>query len=154
MIDPFLAKTDCETRAAFSNLFHHHICCGSFPTMTSSQAGRTPVVTRSDLAADLTALLGLSGRDLASLLVHQNDSVDSPAPTLVPAASASTLHADYSTSTATPDTSVALSAAYLREMQDLQRSGLERRLAGLGEGIDRVRERGEGVQGALAEVKL
>jgi hypothetical protein len=74
--------------------------------------------------------------------------------------SASSLLSTLSPASAAPvsvdtlDKAVALSAAYTKDMRALQQQGLEMRLERAGEGIEGVRERAEGVQAALGEVKL
>lgn len=124
--------------------------------MTSSNPQPTigSKITRNQISNDIFLLL--------SLPVGQ--SLDLLSPKQIKSASPSTASASHLLSTFSPsvspgdfaaiEKSVALSAAYTKDMRALQQQGLEGQLENAGQGIEGVRERAEGVQAALGEVKI
>jgi hypothetical protein len=120
----------------------------------SSKPTTTPALTQTDILNDLSTLLSLPPTTIQTLLAQKQP----PHPSNQ-AESASLLLSTFSPSAGQTDpkgvdAGVNLSVAYTRDMRSLQVQGLEAQLEKAGEGIEGVRDRAEGVQTALAEVKM
>lgn len=120
----------------------------------SSKPTRTPALTRDHIISDLSTLLSLPPNTSLTLLGQKQ-----PSHPPNQSESASQLLSNFSPSAGQTDpkgvdAGVKVSAAYTRDMRSLQRQGLEAQLEKAGEGIEGVRDRAEGVQTALGEVKL
>lgn len=121
---------------------------------TTLNAKSIPSLNSADLSSDISALLALPPQSSQTLSHLLNSTL--PTPAAQP--SASKLLSSFTPSAikdqARIDAGVKLSSAYTRDMRALQAQGLEEGLEVSGRGIEGVRERAEGVQAALGQVKL
>ncbi|WWC98005.1 hypothetical protein V866_004894 [Kwoniella sp. B9012] len=111
----------------------------------------------SNVSSDLTHLLSLPATTLSSLL--DTSSSSSPTsnitkPTLGTEQKAREMLNEFSPSRANPEDSQRLIKSYIREMHDSQALEKSGEIDRLGERIDGLRERGQGLESTLSEVKV
>ncbi|OCF56436.1 hypothetical protein L486_06380 [Kwoniella mangroviensis CBS 10435] len=111
----------------------------------------------SNISSDLSHLLSLPVATLSSLLDDPSSSAptfNSTKPTSVKEPKSIEVLNDFSPSKANPEDSQRLIKSYIREIHDSQVLEKSGEIDRLGERIDGLRERGQGLESTLSEVKV